>query len=76
MEVKDLNRLKVVLAEKKRTGTWLAQELGVSYVTVSKWCSNTTQPTLSTLDRIAEILDIDPRELLNGKNKRYAVTRT
>lgn len=63
MEVKDLNRLKVVLAEKKRTGTWLAQELGVSYVTVSKWCSNTT----STLDRIAEILDIDPRELLNGK---------
>lgn len=67
MEVKDLNRLKVVLAEKKRTGTWLAQELGVSYVTVSKWCSNTTQPTLSTLDRIAEILDIDPRELLNGK---------
>ncbi|MCR5569880.1 MAG: helix-turn-helix transcriptional regulator [Paludibacteraceae bacterium] len=67
MEVKDLNRLKVVLAEKKRTGTWLAQELGVSYVTVSKWCSNTTQSTLSTLDRIAEILDIDPRELLNGK---------
>lgn len=67
MEVKDLNRLKVVLAEKKRTGTWLAQELGVSYVTVSKWCSNTTQPTLSTLDRIAEILDIDPRELLNDK---------
>ena len=56
MEVKDLNRLKVVLAEKKRTGTWLAQELGVSYVTVSKWCSNTTQPTLSTIDRIAEIL--------------------
>lgn len=56
MEVKDFNRLKVVLAEKKRTGTWLAQELGVSYVTVSKWCSNTTQPTLSTLDRIAEIL--------------------
>ncbi len=68
MEVKDLNRLKVVvLAEKKRTGTWLAQELGVSYVTVSKWCSNTTQPTLSTLDRTAEILDIAPRELLNGK---------
>ena len=42
MEDKDLNRLKLVLVEKKRTGVWLAQQLGVSPVTVSKWCSNTT----------------------------------
>lgn len=51
MEHKDLNRLKLVLVEKKRTGTWLAEQLRVSYVTVSKWCSNTTQPTLPTIDR-------------------------
>ena len=68
MEVKDLNRLKLVLVEKKRTGVWLAEQLGVSAVTVSKWCSNITQPTLPTLNKISEILDVDPRELLNGKN--------
>lgn len=64
MVSKDLNRLKVVLVEKKRTGVWLAEELGVSPVTVSKWCSNITQPTLSTLDRIAELLGCEKRELI------------
>ena len=67
MEDKDLNRLKLVLVEKKRTGVWLAQELGVSAVTVSKWCSNIIQPTLSTLSKIADLLEVDPRDLLNGK---------
>ena len=67
MESKDLNRLKLVLVEKKRTAKWLAQELGVSPVTLSKWCSNTTQPSLQTLDKIAEIQEVDPRDLLNGK---------
>jgi len=67
MECRDINRLKLVLVEKKRTGVWLAQELGVSPVTVSKWCSNITQPTLPTLSKIAEILEVDPRALLNGK---------
>ena len=67
MEDKDINRLKLVLVEKKRTGVWLAQELGVSAVTVSKWCSNITQPTLSTLSKIADLLEVDPRDLLNGK---------
>ena len=67
MESKDLNRLKLVLVEKKRTAKWLAQELGVSPVTLSKWCSNTTQPSLQTLDKIADILEVDPRGLLNGK---------
>ncbi len=67
MEYRDINRLKLVLVEKKRTGVWLAQELGVSPVTVSKWCSNITQPTLPTLSKIAEILEVDPRSLLNGK---------
>ena len=67
MESKDLNRLKLVLVEKKRTAKWLAQELGVSPVTLSKWCSNSTQPSLQTLDKIADILEVDPRDLLNGK---------
>ena len=67
MGSKDLNRLKLVLVEKKRTAKWLAQELGVSPVTLSKWCSNTTQPSLQTLDKIADIMEVDPRDLLNGK---------
>lgn len=64
MEVKELNRLKVVLVEKKRTGVWLAEQLGVTPVTVSKWCSQKTQPDLKTLSRIAELLEVDKRELL------------
>lgn len=67
MEGKKINRLKLVLVEKKRTGVWLAQELGVSPVTISKWCSNITQPSLSTLSKIADLLEVDPRVLLNGK---------
>lgn len=66
MEGKDLNRLKLMLVEKKRTGLWLAGQLGVSNTTVSKWCSNTTQPSLPTLDRIAELLGCDTRDLINS----------
>ena len=64
MQGKDLNRLKLVLVEKKKTGLWLAEQLGVSNTTVSKWCSNTTQPTLPTLDRIAEILQCEKKDLI------------
>ena len=56
--MKELNRLKVVLAEKKRTGKWLAAQLGKDPTTVSKWCTNTSQPDLQTLSAIAEILRI------------------
>lgn len=66
--MKALNRLKVVLVEKKRTSKWLAEELGKNVATVSKWCTNTIQPDLPTLNRIAELLDVDPRELINGKD--------
>lgn len=59
-----INRLKVVLAEKEKSGKWLADQLGKSACTVSKWCSNTTQPDLQTLDKIAQLLAIDRRELL------------
>ena len=66
MENKDLNRLKVILAEKKRTNKWLAQQLGKDPATVSKWCTNTSQPGLETLLQIAEVLDVDIKELLNS----------
>ena len=64
MQGKDLNRLKLVLVEKKRTGLWLSEQLGVSNTTVSKWCSNVTQPSLPTLDRIAELLGCEKRDLI------------
>ena len=64
----DLNRIKVVLVEQKKTGKWLAEQLGVSTCTVSRWASNTAQPNLSTLNDIAKLLKVDPRDLLNGKN--------
>ena len=59
-----LNRIKVVLVEKRRTGVWLAEQLGVSPVTISKWCSNTTQPTLQTLNKIAKVLNVNMKDLL------------
>jgi len=62
----DINRIKVVLVEKKRTGKWLAEELGKDPATVSKWCTNTSQPDLSTLTKIANILDVDIKQLLNS----------
>ena len=64
--MKDLNRLKVVLVEKKRTSKWLAEELGKNVATVSKWCTNMIQPDLPTLNRIAELLDVDIKELINS----------
>ena len=67
MVTKDLNRLKIVLVEKKRTGVWLAEQLGVSFVTVSKWCNNKAQPTLETLMKIAKLLNVEPGELMRFK---------
>lgn len=65
----DLNRIKVVLVEKKRTNKWLAETLGKNPATVSKWCTNTSQPDLATLLQIAELLEVDIKELLaNYKN--------
>ena len=64
MVTKDLNRLKLVLVEKKKTGVWLSEQLGVTPATVSKWCTNTSQPDLQTLARIAELLGCEKRELI------------
>ena len=63
---KDINRLKVVLAEKKRTNKWLADALGKDPATVSKWCTNTAQPGLETLLEIARVLEVDVKDLLNS----------
>ncbi len=65
----NLNRLKVVLVEHGKTGKWLANELNKSACTVSKWCSNTVQPDLQTLERIAQLLDIDKRDLLTPSQR-------
>ena len=65
--MRDLNRLKVVLVEKKRTSKWLAEPLGKNTSTVSKWCTNSAQPDLQTLDKIAELLECDTRVLITSK---------
>ena len=62
----NLNRLKVVLVDCGKTGKWLAGQLGKSNCTVSKWCSNSIQPDLVTLNKIAKILNVDVRSLLNN----------
>ncbi len=59
-----LNRIKAVLAETGHTGKWLAEQLGKDPVTVSKWCTNISQPDIQTLTKISELLDINIRELL------------
>ena len=64
MESKDLNRLKVVFAEKKRTNKWLAEQLGKDPATVSKWCTNSAQPNLENLMEITKVLKVDVKELL------------
>ncbi len=64
MEERKLNRIKVVLVEKDRTGKWLAEELKVGTTTVSRWCQNITQPDIYTLDAIAKLLKVDVSELL------------
>ena len=60
----DLNRLKVVLVEQKKTGKWLAEQLGVSTTTTSRWCSNASQPGLHTLNKIAKLLHVNMKDLL------------
>lgn len=63
----DVNRLKIVLAEKKRTNKWLCEQLNVNPSTVSKWCTNSSQPDLPTLVKIAAVLDVDLNDLVNKK---------
>ncbi|WP_044078137.1 helix-turn-helix transcriptional regulator [Prevotella sp. oral taxon 317] len=73
--MEDINRLKVLLVEKKRTSKWLAEQLGVNPTTVSKWCTNSSQPDLSNLLRIADLLDVDIRELFVREYKRHLLSQ-
>lgn len=65
-DYKDINRIKVVLVEKKRSNKWLAEQLQKDPCTISKWCTNTSQPSLETLLKIAELLDVNYTELVRA----------
>lgn len=66
---KRFNRIKIVLIEKEKTSIWLAEQVGVSKAAVSKWCTNDNQPTVETLFKIAEVLDVEVPELLVLRSK-------
>ena len=65
----NLNRIKVVLVEQQKTGKWLAEQMGKSACTVSKWCSNVSQPPMETFVKIAELLEVDINELVRLERK-------
>lgn len=69
IEIERINRLKIVLAEKKRTGKWLAEQIGKNEATISRWCSNKVQPSVSQLNEIANILGVDIRDLLKSSKQ-------
>ena len=76
MDNKDLNRIKVMLAEKKKTSKWLAEQLGKDPATISKWCTNTSQPDLSTLLQVANLLEVDVKDLLNSsREEEFRIVR-
>ena len=68
MESQNINRLNVVLGENGKTGKWLAEQVGKNEATISRWCSNKMQPSLDMLVKIASLLNVDPRQLINGGN--------
>ena len=70
-----LNRIKVVLADKKRTNKWLSEQMGVTPSTVSKWCTNVSQPDLSSLLKISDLLQVDIKELIVREYKQYLISQ-
>lgn len=66
---KDLNRLKVILVEKKKSNLWLSKQLGCAPTTVSKWCTNSSQPPLEILLKITELFDVDIKELIRFEER-------
>ena len=73
--MEDINRLKVVLAEKKKTNKWLAEQMGVNPRTVSKWCTNTSQPDLNSILKISDLLEVDIKELIVREYKSYLLSQ-
>ena len=72
----NLNRIKLVLVEKKRTSKWLSEQMGVNPSTVSKWCTNTSQPDIASLLKIADLLEVDIKELIVREYKAYLLSQT
>lgn len=70
MATEKINRLKIVLVEQEKTGKWLAEQLGKNEATISRWCSNTSQPSLEILMRIAELLNVDSRDLIVSRSHK------
>lgn len=68
MANKDINRIKVVLADKKKTNKWLAEQLGKDQTTISKWCTNTSQPDLGILIKTAKLLGVELADLVREEN--------
>ena len=66
MEATRINRLKIELAEQNKTGKWLAEQLQKNEATISRWCSNTSQPSLEMLVKIATVLNVEPKDLINN----------
>ena len=66
-DMQDVNRLKIVLVEQKKTNKWLSEALGVNPSTVSKWCTNSSQPDLETIVKISKLLGVGIEELFNKK---------
>ena len=73
--MEDINRIKMVLFEKMKTARWLASEMGVTPSTVSKWCTNSSQPDLATILKIADLLEVDIRELFVREYKQYLLSK-
>lgn len=73
--MEDINRIKIVLVEKKRTSKWLSEQMGVNPTTVSKWCTNSSQPDLASLLKIADLLEVDIKELLVREYKQYLLSQ-
>lgn len=67
--MKVINRVKIALVEQNKTGKWLAEQLDKNEATVSRWCTNESQPSLETLIKIAEVLSVDVRDLLVSTKK-------
>lgn len=64
-KMRDINRLKILLAEKKKTNKWLCEQLGVNPTTVSKWCTNSSQPSLEMVLKMMEVLEADINQIIN-----------
>lgn len=73
--MEDINRIKLVLVEKKKTSKWLSEQMRVTPSTVSKWCTNSSQPDLNSLLKIADLLEVDLRELIVREYKPYLLSQ-